>query len=223
FIQNASSTFSSSNNDTNLVFELNTRIHPFLFLTPEELHDFTPVGPDPLGDELRRKFNDIPPTVSLSQLFRSLVKKSKKTKRRMSISEIPIPTNLEIDILKILWTQSLATPSDIYAKLDTTWPITSEDLHAILEEMTNRGFLDRKKISPSHEFSLFGFAQIEMSSKNRKNKVYVYWPIVPKEKLITYLDAKRYLAFDATQKRSSNGESNHYYKILEDKLIRLVK
>ncbi|NIR51151.1 hypothetical protein GWO43_21305 [candidate division KSB1 bacterium] len=125
--------------------------------------------------------------------------------------------------MKHLWTRMAATPSEVYAALDTSWRLTAEELNEVLEQMTHRGFLARQKVSPSNEFSLFGIAQIEMSSKNRKNKVYVYWPVVQKNKLVTYLDAQRYLAYSSARKHASNGVSNDYYTFFEEKLMRLLE
>ncbi len=223
FIQNATARFDSLEADTSLVFQLRSSSAAPLYLTREELEKITPEGADPLDEDIRRRFIDIPPTIALNQLLRSLGEALKKPTPKLADGILPIPTNLEIDILKLLWVESLATPSTVYARLDTSWKITAEDLQGILEEMVNAGFLDRKQISPAHEFDLLGLAQIELSAKNRKNKVYLYWPIIPKDKLITYLDAKRFLAYESARERGSNGESNHYYKVLEEKLYRLIQ
>ncbi|MCH7676146.1 BlaI/MecI/CopY family transcriptional regulator [candidate division KSB1 bacterium] len=129
---------------------------------------------------------------------------------------------MEIEVLKVLWVESAATSSEIYAQLDSTIRITSQDLQKILEQMADRGLLDRKKISPSHEFTFFGIAKIELSSKNRKNKLYLYWPLLRKGKLITYLDAKRYLALSSSETTSTNGRPT-LAKRLEEKLYRLLE
>jgi hypothetical protein len=223
FIRGAAASFDSTTADTNLVFQLRSLSAIPLYLTREELEKITPTGVDPIGEDIRRRFIDVPPTIALNQIFRSIREASKKPTPKLSDGSLPIPTNLEIDILKVLWMETVATPSTVYARLDTSWKITAEDLHSILEEMVNAGFLDRKQISPAHEFDLFGLAQFELSAKNRKNKVYLYWPIIPKDKLITYLDAKRFLAYESARERSTNGETDHYYKLLEEKLYRLVQ
>ncbi len=222
FINDTVTLFSSAHDDTSLTFQLRAQPNVSLYLTPEELQDIPQVGPDPEGPEIRRRFSDTPPTVPLNSLLQGIAESFKKPSPQLSDGTLPIPTDLEIDILKTLWEKTAATPSDIYAQLDTAWKITSEDLAAILEEMANRGFLDRKKISPSHEFSLFGVAGIEMSPLNRSNKVFLYWSVVPKAKLITYLDAKRYLAYSSAQETAANGQVA-YYKLLEEKLNRLIR
>ncbi|MFQ5604511.1 MAG: BlaI/MecI/CopY family transcriptional regulator [bacterium] len=223
FIDQVAIRHSALTSDTSLVFEFKLKSYSSLLLSPEELHEITPQGADPGGEAIRRRFHDIPPTVPLNGLIRSLIAKSKSSRKKRSLAEMPLPSDLEIEILKVLWVQPIASSSDIYAQLDSTLPLTSEDLNKILEQMAERGFLDRKKVSPSHEFNLFGIAQIELSSKNRKNKLYLYWPLVPKKELITYLDSKRYLAFAAAQKNGHNGNENSYYKILKEKLNRIIK
>jgi len=222
FINDTVTIFSSAHDDTSLTFQLQAKPNVSLYLTPEELHEIPQVGPDPFGEEWRRRISDTPRTVPLNQLLQSIAESFNKPSPRLSDGSLPIPTNLEIDILKALWEKTAATPSDIYAQLDTSWKITSEDVTAILDDMANRGFLGSKKISPSHEFSLFGIAGIEMSPLNRKNKVFLYWPVVPKDKLITYLDAKRYLAYSSASETAANGQVA-YYKLLEEKLYRLIR
>jgi hypothetical protein len=208
-----------------VIFELipDSTYSPKLSLTPEELRQIVPTGPDPLGDELRRRFSDVPPTLPLNRFIENLVEGIKSSLKKADEKELRIPTDLQIDVLMVLWNQTLATGSEIYAGLDPSWPLTSEDLPKILEKMKNAGLLARRKVSPSHEFGLFGLAKIEMSSKNRKNQQYLYWPLVPKARLIRYIDAKRYLAYSSDQNRSTNGGAAPIYKTLEEKLVRLMQ
>jgi len=223
FIESTVNSFSWAHDDTSLTFQLQPKPNVSLYLTPEELHQITPVGPDPEGPEIRRRQSDTPLTMPLNQLLQGLAESLNKSSKKLSDGTLPLPTNLEIEVLKIVWGRTAATSSDIYSQLDTSWKITSEDLSLILEDMANRGFVDRQKISPSHEFSFFGVAGIEMSSLNRKNQVFLYWAVVPKDKLITYLDAKRYLAYSRASEAAANGEAHGYYKTLEEKLYRLVR
>lgn len=223
FLEGTSSAISSGASATDLDFEIPSNPNITMFLQPDELQEIFPGGPDPLGAELRRRFSDVPHTVPLNQLIKGLVDSFESKTKRSPGSEIAIPTDLEIDILNDLWAQETATASDIYARLDTIWHITSEDLRGILEQMAQHGFLERKQISPSHPFSLFGLAQIEISSKNRKNRVYLYWPVIPKDELITYIDAKRYLAYANHQEQGGDGQTDADYHLLERKLIRLLE
>ena len=209
--------------DGDLIFEVPPDSTPRLSLTAEELQQIVPTGGDPLADEIRRRFSGIAPTVSFNQLIQNLVESIHSSRKKAPVTDLPIPTNLEIDALNVLWEQTIATPSEIYSTLDASWPATAEDLNRILKNMTDRGLLERKKISASHEFSLFGLAKIELSSKNRKNQVYLYWPIIPKERLIRYIDAKRYLAYSASRAQAANGYNSEKHKVLEDKLMRRMQ
>jgi len=200
---------------------------PF-FLDADGLKGLNPDGIFRRDDIPQARNRDIPPTISLNQAVESIVESYKKSRRNARRNKWPVPTDLEIDVLKVLWVEGKATSGEIYAKLDTSTMIFAEELQNVLKNMVDRGFLDRKQISPSHELSLFGFAKIELSSKNRKNKVYLYWPIVTRKKLHSYLDAKRYLALVA-----SHGENdvdikhgkyvNNYQKYLEKKLYRMFE
>ncbi len=200
---------------------------PF-FLDEQGLKALEPSGngADWIDDQMRQR-SGIPPTVSLNEAIQSLVQQFKRKRKSTESRNLPIPSNMEIDILKILWVEKEATSGEIYASLDTSRVIFAEELQAVLGRMVKRGFLDRKKISPSHDFSLFGIAKIEMSSKNRKNKQYLYWPIVTKKKLFTYLDAKHFLAMASGEKENKashgNGYSSSYEKMLEKRLYRLFE
>lgn len=186
--------------------------------------DLAPV--DLLDRDIQRRYHDVPATIPLTAAIESLVRSLKKSSRKRDVQDLPLPTDMEIDVLKVLWVEGSATPGEIYAQLDTSNMIFAEQLQNVMEKMVGRGFLDRKKISPSHEFTLFGFAKIELSSKNRKNKVYLYWPIITREKLFTYLDAKRYLALVAARGDNDydirkNDYTRNYQKYLEKKLYRM--
>lgn len=227
FIDEATENF-KGDVDTNLAFERALDEAMPFFLDKEGLKAFQP-GPgtqDRVGEEWQRQHVDIPPTISLNEAVRSLLQTLNKP-RKENARDLPVPSDTEIDILKILWVEKEATASDIYSKLDTSQVIFAEELRSILGQMVDRGFVDRKQISGSNEFSLFGIAQIELSSKNRKNKEYLYWPIVTKEHLFTYLDAKRFLALAARNENDydlkNNDYAGNYQKVLESKLYRLFE
>lgn len=215
-------TVSDSPIDTaaNIDFELGAS--PKLFLTPEELQETPQRRTDPIAEEIRRRYLDIPPTIPLDGLARSL-KDGFKSAQKKPVHELPIPEDTEIEILKTLWPKALASSSEIYAELDSTIRLTSEDLNELLKEMTERGFLARKKVSPAHEFTVFGLFSFELSAKNRKNQLYVYRPLVSKGDLIKYLDSRRYLAFTAAQNPATNGRTDVYHKYLTNKLNRLIQ
>ncbi len=228
FIREALSRLVDTTANGSLSFELATDQQklPF-FLDAEGLQGLNPDGIFPHDDIPQAHNPDIPPTISLNKAIESMVELFKKGAKKARYSKLPVPSDLEIDVLKVLWVENNATSSEIYAKLDTSSLIFAEELQHLLKNMVNRGFLDRKKISPSHELSLFGLAKIELSAKNRKNKLYLYWPIVTKEGLQTYLDAKRYLALiDAREENNRLNKSSYeesYQKYLEKKLYRMFK
>lgn len=208
-----------------LNFDLSAQPEPQFYLTPDELKNIPQIGPDPLGPNFWNRFNDIPPTVPLSTTLKAFIDSFKETPPQPPKARkyIPIPTKMEIDILKVLWAKSEATSSDIYAQLDSLAQITAEDLQAILARMVDRGFLDRRKISPSDEFNLFGIVSIEKSSKNRKNQVHLYWPLISKSTMIKYLDSERFLALATASRNSNIGLKSSYQKSLEEKLYLLVQ
>ncbi|MFQ5707712.1 MAG: hypothetical protein ACE5HO_09705 [bacterium] len=227
FIENTVALYSAVANDSSVEFKLQTNHALDLLLTREELQALTPLGPDPLGDELRRRYSDTPSVAPISPLIaqglKALFGKKREPRKHFSEPGLPIPKDIEIEILKGLWVLHEATPSDIYAQVDTLWPITAEDLRQVMEDMVARGFVARKKISPSHEFTLFGIARIEMSSKNRKNKVYLYWPLISKESLRKFLESKRYLALASTNHASTDGVNGMYTNSLQEKIYRLLQ
>jgi len=225
FIRNAITGTSTiiGSTDSDLSFEFESQ-QPVLYLTREQLHKIYPHGPDPFGQELHRKLSDTPPTLPLFTAYLFGVPDAvEKAPKYTFIPRVSIPSDTEIDVLKVLWQQPGSSSSEIYAQLDTVTHATAEDLQKVLESMSNQGLLLRKKISPSNKFSLFGIVSFELSSQNRRNKLYVYWPIVPKGKLITYIDSQRYLALASSKSNSIKARKYSYQKYLAEKLYRLVQ
>ena len=225
FIRNATTGISTiiGSAEADLSFEFQSQ-QPLLYLTKEQLHKTYPHGPDPFGQELHRRLSDTPPTLPLFSAYLLGVPDAvEKAPKFTFIPHVSIPSNTEIDVLKVLWQQPGSSSSEIYANLDTVTHVTSEDLQKVLASMSDRGLLARKKISPSHNFSLFGIVSFELSAQNRKNKLYVYWPIVPKGRLITYVDSQRYLALASAKNNSIKARKYSYQRYLAEKLYRLVQ
>ncbi len=207
--------------DTSVNFTL--RSQP-LALTREELEQIRPPR-DFVGEELyRRQLGTVPP-LDLNPLMQSgaqlLAKAISSRKRPGRITTTPSP--LEADVLAMLWRNGPATQGDIYASLDTVWRITAQDLDHLLAQMVKKGLLDRKKISPENTFTILtpvGAMAIEKSSLNRKNVNYLYWPIIDRRKLITYLDAQLYLASSAAPV-AGDGRAASYQRALLETLYRL--
>jgi len=229
FIEDALNEWIESNLGAALNFELETDRSPLLYLDGARLKTLLPMSPDYSPNNIPQAENpDIPRTIPLSRGAQSLAQALTKKKKRPHHGKWAVPGDMEIDILKVLWVAGKTTASDIYAKIDSSSILFAEELREALDGMVDRGFLDRKKVSASHPLNLFGFAQIELSAKNRKNKIYLYWPIVTRKELHSYLDAKRYLALvggdgeDSDEIKNSHYLKNHQ-KRLEDKLIRMFE
>lgn len=193
-------------------------------LSKEELQQFAPPR-DFVAEELYRRQTGTVPPLNLNPLFQGLpdlATKAVRAGRRPSrIPEIPSP--IEADILVALWQNGPATRGDVYATLDTTWRLTAQDLDALLNEMVDKGLLARKKISPENTLSIstpLGVFSVEKSTLNRRNENYLYWPIVDRRKLMTYLDAQLYLA-SITPPATGNGRALAYHQTLLETLYRL--
>lgn len=247
FISNLISDFVDSNS-TNVEFRLTFSLHAdnlrglapssthplghlLKLLEPEEiLRGLAPGSSDPLGHLLQPEEIPTMILIPINPIVRYAVNHLKKKPRDLKDKNLPIPTDREIEILKFLWVEKAATSREIYAELDTSVTIFAEELYAVLENMVYRGFLGSKQVSSSNELDFFGAAMIEMSSKNSKNKIYLYWPIVTREKLFTYLDAKRHLTLVESKDENdydlqgNDYQNNYYYrKDLEKKLYRLLE
>ncbi len=116
---------------------------------------------------------------------------------------------IEAKAFSYLFNNNQGTQLDIYSNYDFTDSITASQLNAKLDKLVNTGFLSRKKISPQLLFrisAVFIQIPIEMSQKNRDNPVYEYKPLVNKQNLITYLEAKLFRLKEKL-KKSETGTS----------------
>jgi predicted transcriptional regulator len=117
--------------------------------------------------------------------------------RKENLSPLPfrnyvIPTRSELDVLEIIWTKENVQDTTIYSCLDTTLNIMMIELNQLLERMTRKGFVSRKIVSPRNEFNAFGVL-IEMSSTNRRNRVYEYKTLVDRDLMRSFIDANAFL------------------------------
>ncbi len=159
------------------------------YLTVDNIGPVPHLGADPLGEKLRRQNSDIPPLININHFIRGMIDLVSKSDEHKFLHSKIIPNETEIDVLNVLWLQTPLTSVEIYKTLNAQSPfyLASEDLQKVLTDMVKRGLLARKKISPSHEFKLSGIFSIELSAKNRKNKLFLYWPLVEKKEMITHL------------------------------------
>ena len=102
-----------------------------------------------------------------------------------------IPSETEIKICAVLWEQPQSKDHEIYAALDTSVRITAVDLNKILVRLTEKGLLKRKIVSPQNEFT-FPIGKVEMSAKNRRNRVFEYDTKIQPQELLVYLQATLY-------------------------------
>ena len=198
---------------------------PILFF-PDSLKFYTGRDYDYVGEELQRRWSDVPPVLDFGAMLRTgiglLNKKNNKGKgtRKKRIHELPTPSRAEIHILTTLWTAGKISGPQIYARLDTSVNITAEMLWNLLHKMARNGFVQEKIISPQNVFNIvtpIGIFPVEVSGKNRRNRVYEYTPLVDRKELLEVLEARRYVL----NTRSATTDAARQKQEIE-KLIRLL-
>jgi hypothetical protein len=152
--------------------------------------DKHPVQGDDVADQIYRRNTGVTPLPSLWGLLSKIVPKQSDKEPDPQFDFIP--TETQVRAMDMLYTKKKATQLELYPLLDTSRPITAEGLNRQLEALMEKGFVSRKKISPEYHFMLFG-TPIEISSKNRKNPLYVYETKVDRKKLLDFLQAQLFL------------------------------
>ncbi|MCI0698052.1 hypothetical protein L0337_39370 [candidate division KSB1 bacterium] len=181
FIQNP-----SLYDDSTLFFRL--RQNSALSLSQSELRSLSPRA-DNIGERLRREETEAPSLFNVGNLIGAGMKYlAQKLGGAKPQPLAVIPSELEIDVMKVLWQKQEATGSAIYAQIDSA-QLTAVDLKHVLDAMTERGLLERRQISPRHEFTILGTFTIEESRLNRKNREYLYRPQITRQTMLTFLDA----------------------------------
>ena len=145
----------------------------------------------------------------------------------LPLNKYVLPTREEAEILEILWAKENVMDTTIYSSLDTTMIITFEDLNKLLDRMTAKGLVSRRIVSPRNEFNMFGVL-IEMSAKNRRNRVYEYRSNVDRELMKKFVDANAYLVSKDSTLLSKKylqaaQQDSTLLKDLNEKLIRAKK
>ncbi|MDZ7262196.1 MAG: hypothetical protein ONB05_08845, partial [candidate division KSB1 bacterium] len=168
-------------------------------LSKQQLEKISPET-DLVGQRLScQTIKDAPALVKIGPLVQGLASRISSSKDRDQKKKHLdyVPSRLEIKVLRTLWEEKEAPGETIYARLDTSWHITAEDLNSVLEHLTEIGFVSRKKISPQNTFTIatpLGSYGIEMSELNRKNSVYLYKPIIQRDDLLRFFNALLFLA-----------------------------
>lgn len=155
---------------------------------------------DPIADYMRQKNIGQAPLANFLPLM--MAAKAQKPPPKSSPRLEAIPTRVQLHALSVIWQSNRATLPEIYASMDSSYAITAQILEQILQDMFEKNLLERKKISPSNEFTLLGpFLEhgIEMSALNRKNPVYEYSARIKREDVIRFLQAKLYLLTEKMQ------------------------
>ncbi len=102
-----------------------------------------------------------------------------------------IPTQAELEALELIWKHHRITGQNIYAQMDTSIKMSKQDMDRILSALVDRGILKRKIVSPEYKVMLF-VAEVEVSSKNLRNRVYEYEPLLPRDDMKRFLNALYY-------------------------------
>ena len=184
-----------------------------------------PVVPiDPVQEELESRsgrdaildFNRVAQAVS------SLAKKKKARPTRPKIKDLPIPSPLELQVLATIWEKGKATGPEVYVAMDSSTHLTAEMTWRLLRTMARKGYLIEKQVSPRLPFTIqlpFYAVEIEVSAKNRRNRVYEYRPQVDANELLHYLLARRYLQ-QTEAEPFTNGAAQRPSSL--DKLINII-
>lgn len=168
--------------------------------TKHLLPDLPLKSADPIADYLHKKNIGQAPVANFLPLLMAAKpgKRAPKPGPRLEA----IPTRVQIHALNVIWQANRATLSQIYANMDSTYFITAQILEETLQDMCEKNLLERKKISPSNEFTILGpFVEhgIEMSELNRKNPVYEYSARIKRDEVIRFLQARLYLLQEQLQ------------------------
>jgi predicted transcriptional regulator len=131
-----------------------------------------------------------------------------------------IPSKTEIEVFTVLWENTQAKDHDIYTAIDTSIRITAVDLNKILTRLTDKGILKRKIVSPQRELA-FPLGKVEMSAKNRRNRVYEYETKIKPQELLVFMQAKLYeienrkFASGVNRERFLSGLREKIFKVAE--------
>ncbi len=138
------------------------------------------------------------PVLDIGALFRPKRPAPRPLAKRRA-STLPMPTPREAAVLAELWKHGSRTSLDLYASLDSSLlaGVTAETFWRELHRMARRGFVEERIVSPQN-LLLVGFGPfaipVELSAKNRRNRIWLYRPLADRRDLIDYLEARRYLA-----------------------------
>lgn len=148
-----------------------------------------------------------------------------KDKEEKPIRMTFIPSDQEIEILKIIWEKTTVTDQEIYTQLDSSIKLTAADVNNILKGLTAKGLLSSKIVSPRNEFTIgipFSPQGIEMSAKNRRNRVYEYKSNIAPEEVVKYLHAVLYETEYKNGNSRGDSDSINISKSLQQKILKII-
>jgi len=138
------------------------------------------------------------PVLDLGAVFRRQTSRA-PAPRKKRVWEIPLPTPQEAAVLAQLWEQGPMTSVDLYTSLPprALEGLTAEGFWQVLHDMARKGLLEESLITPQNLLMVglgpFVFP-VELSGKNRRNRIWLYKPLVERQELLAYLEAQLYLA-----------------------------
>lgn len=211
-----------ASSDTLMINPAAADISPFAAL--KDTTQFN-VFPGPYPDRIQRHL-DHPPTLPLNRVATQgtnfLAELFNRKKEIKPIRLDYIPSETELAIFSALWESSTATDREIYAALDTTIHLTAEDMQDILARLAQKGLVKRTLVSPRNELTL-PIGTIEMSGKNRRNRIYEYKALIHSADVLRYLDAVLYEM--QLKQKSLPADSMRAKDIVElkEKILRLLQ
>jgi hypothetical protein len=110
-------------------------------------------------------------------------------KKKIPVQFDFIPSEAQVRSLQQLYEKGKASQVELYPNLTLSEPVTAEDYNKSLDMLVQKGFISRKKISPENILYVMG-VPVELSSRNRRNPVFLYTANVTKNKTITFIQAK---------------------------------
>jgi len=181
-----------------LIFNLNNQFN-FTIFKSSQINFNKEINKNFLSQSIIKKEYDVDTRSFRSKILPSpIISQNKKFgQKSFPLNKYELPTKEEFDVLSVLWKKGNITGPTIYSESDASLKITFESLRKLLKKMTKKGWLDRKQVSPSQYFTfqLQGEElpfKIEMSQKNRRNRVYLYHSNVEYDKMKNFILANAY-------------------------------
>lgn len=144
---------------------------------------------DRAGEEVYRRATGHGGLADVAALLRKAgIRRAPSAQARARIAKEP--TFHELYVLRELWTAKSLTGPELYRQLDPGIAPSAESVNQLLDEMTERGLLRRRLVSPQDVLTVttpFGSMEVERNQLNLRNRVYRYWPTVSRDDILHYL------------------------------------